>query len=405
MSWKPRTIGLVGGGAAVMLALAYMSFRDDPVPVDLHYVARGPMQVTINADGVTRVRDIFEVASPISGTALRSPVAVGDRVVGGETVVAVVQPMTPSLLDSRSQAQAEAAVNEAEAALHVARTDLARAQNDLVLAQSQFTRTQTLVERDVASLTRLEDAAQRLDVANAGVEAAQARIEMANSTLAREQSMLRVPSAPAGSDASCCMELRAPAGGVVLSVASESERPVVTGAPLVSIGDPAELELVADLLSTDAVRITPGARAMVDRWGGRTLLDAELDRISPSARTKVSALGIEEQRVDAVFNITSPLADRQALGDGFAVFVRIIEWEDDNALTVPLSAVFKRGDVWTLFVVVDETVAEQAVTLGMRNSQFAQVLDGLVEGDAVIMHPNDAISAGQRIVLRSALSD
>ena len=405
MSWKPRTIGLVGIGAAVMLGLAYISFREDPVPVDLHYVARAPLQVTINADGVTRVRDIYAVASPISGTALRSPVAVGDRVVSGETVVAVVQPMTPSLLDSRSQAQAEAAVNEARAALHVAETDLARAQNDQALAQSQFNRTQTLVERDVASLTRLEDAAQRLALANAEVEAAQARIAMANSTLVREQSMLQVPTASARANSSCCMELRAPADGVVLSVASESERPVVTGDPLVTIGDPTELELVADLLSTDAVRIAPGARAMVDRWGGAALLEAELDRISPSARTKVSALGIEEQRVDAVFNITSPLADRRALGDGFAVFVRIIEWEDDDALNVPLSALFKRDGVWSVFVVEDEIVREQAVTLGRRNAQFAQILDGLIEGDAVIMHPNDTISAGQRTVLRSALSD
>lgn len=405
MSWKPRTIGLVGVGAAVMLGLAYVSFREDPVPVDLHYVTRGPIQVTINADGVTRVREIFEVASPISGTALRSPVAVGDVVVGGDTIVAVVQPMTPSLLDSRSQAQAEAEVHEAEAALHVAQTDLARAQNDQTLAQSQFNRTQTLVERGVASLTQLETAVQTLAVADAGVEAAQARIEMADSTLARAQTMLRVPSATDAVDASCCLQLRAPTDGIVLFVANESERPVTTGAPLVTIGDPSELELVVDLLSTDAVGLASGASAMVERWGGDTILTAELDRISPSASTKTSALGIEEQRVDVVFNITSPLPDRLSLGDGFSVFVRIIEWEDDSALTVPLSAIFKRGDIWTVFVVTNDTIGEQAVTLGMRNSQFAQVLDGLVEGDAVIMHPNDNISAGQRIVLRSELSD
>lgn len=405
MSWKPRTIGLVGVGAAVMLGLAYISFRKDPVPVDLHYVTRGPMQVTINADGVTRVRDIFEVASPISGTALRSPVAVGDRVVGGETIVAVVRPMTPSLLDSRSQAQAEAAVNEAEAARHVAQTDLARAQNNQTLAQSQFNRTQTLVERGVSSLTQLENAVQALAVADAGVEAAQARIEMADSTLARAQTMLLVPSASDAVDASCCLQLRAPADGIVLSVANESERPVVTGAPLVTIGDPADLELVADLLSTDAVRLAPGAAAMVDRWGGDTILTAELDRISPSARTKISALGIEEQRVDAVFNLTSPLADRLSLGDGFAIFVRILEWQDDAALSVPLSTIFKRGESWAVFVVRDDIIGEQAVTLGVRNSQYAQVLDGLVEGDAVIMHPNDSISAGQRVVLRSELRD
>lgn len=405
MPWKPRTLVLVGGGAAMLAGLVFVAFRSDPVPVDLHSVTRGAMQVTINADGVTRIRSIYEVASPITGTALRSPVAVGDRVVAGETLVASVRPATPGLLDSRSLLQAEASVQEAEAALHVAESDLTKAQDDQALAQSQYDRTKTLVERGVASLTRLEDAAQRLAVANASVQAAQARIDMAQSTLARTQTLLQGPATLELGTQTCCLDMTAPADGVVLAVTSESARPVSTGEPLLRIGDPENLEIVVELLSSDAVRLGPGALATVDRWGGDTALTAQLDRIAPSARTKVSALGIEEQRVDAIFDITSPLDERRALGDGFAVFLRIVEWEATDALQVPLSAIFKRGDTWTVFLAIDDIVTERSVTLGRRNSAFAQVLDGLAQGDRVVVHPNDALSAGQRIVLRSALTD
>ncbi|WP_296422904.1 HlyD family efflux transporter periplasmic adaptor subunit [Yoonia sp.] len=405
MSWKPRTIILTAAGVAVMVGLAYVAFRPDPVPVDLHHVASGPLRVTINADGVTQIRDIYDVASPIAGTALRSPVAVGDPVIAGETVVATVRPATSGLLDSRSQLQAEASVQEAEAALRVAQADMTKAVDDKRLAQSQFDRTQILVQRGVASITQLEAAAERLAVANATVAAASARIDMANSTLIRLQTMLQVPDPLAATDPSCCLQIMAPADGVVLTLTSASERPVSTGAPLLSIGDPSQLEIVADLLSSDAVRISPGASAVVERWGGDHALSATLVQIAPAARTKISALGIEEQRVDATFDITSAPEERPALGDGFAVFLRIIEWQTDDTLQVPLSAVFKRGETWTVFVADGDIARERAITLGRRGSQFAQVLDGLVAGDAVVMHPNDNLSPGQRIVLRHTLTD
>lgn len=403
MTLKPRTIGLVGVGAAIMLGLGYVSFQDDPVPVDLHILTRGPLEVTINADGVTRIKDIYDIASPITGTALRSPVDVGDPVVAGETVVAVVQPATPGLLDSRSLLQAQATVQEAEAALHVAETDLARAIEERSLARSQYDRTQTLVERDVASLTQLEDALQRLAVAQTTVAAAEARIDMAQSTLARAETMLQMPQSGAQIDASCCLEIIAPANGVVLSVESISEHPVLTGAPLLRIGDPAELEIVADLLSSDAVRLEPGAQALVERWGGPMTLSASLTSIAPAAETKVSALGIDEQRLDAVFDITTPASERNGLGDGFAVFLRITEWRTEDALQVPLSALFKRNGDWAVFVAADGTASEQIIRIGQQNTQFAEVLDGLDAGTTVVTHPNDQLMSGAEIVARSSL--
>ena len=400
MSLKTRTYGILGIGAAIAIGLTYISLKPEPVLVDLHQIASGPLAVTINADGVTRITDIFEVASPITGTALRSPVHIGDVVAGGETVVSVVKPVAAGLLDSRTQAQAEATIQEATAALHVAQTELTRAENDRALAKTQFERTQTLVERDVASLSRLEDAAQRLALGDAAVEAAFARIDMAEGNLMRANAALRQPDIAVSGDGGCCIELIAPADGTVLLVANESERPVMVGAPLVTIGDPTRLELVADLLSSDAVRLTPGATATLDRWGGETLLTATLERIAPSARTKVSALGISEQRVDAIFEITTPLSERGNLGDGFSVYVRISEWENDDVITVPLSALFKRGDDWAVFKVAEDFAEEVAVTIGVQNDQSAQVLSGLSIGDKVITHPNDSISDGQLVALR-----
>lgn len=402
MVWTTRTIGLSLAGVAVLGGLAWVAFREDPVPVDLIEVVAAPMQVTIDADGRTRIRDLFEVAAPIAGTALRAPVAVGDPVVAGETVVARVEPATPTLLDARSRAQAEAAVAEAEAALAVARSELTRAEEEESFARLQFERTQTLVERGVSTVTQLETATQGLAVAEATVAAARSRIIMAEGTLDRARAALLGPEGgESGGD--CCVALTAPADGVVLSIATISEHPVQAGAPLVTLGDPAELEIVADLLSSDAVRIAPGTRAIVERWGGPDPLEAVLTRIEPAAETRVSALGIEEQRVDVIFDIVTPVEDRHGLGHGFSVFLRVVEWEDESVLQVPLGALFRRGEGWAVFVVADGVVEERAVTLGQRGARMTQVLEGLAAGERIVTHPSDAVADGVTVVDRRDL--
>ncbi|WP_299410120.1 HlyD family efflux transporter periplasmic adaptor subunit [uncultured Roseobacter sp.] len=403
MAYSTRTTLLLGFGVAVVAGLAYVSFREDPVPVDLAEVTRGPLEITINADGETEVRDLYEVASPIAGTALRSPVEVGDAVRAGETVVAVVQPSSSALLDTRSRLQAEAALQEALASRHVAQADLKQAEETKRFAQSQFDRTKALVARGVSSITQLEDNSQRLAVAIATVDAAQARIDMAEGVIGRARASLLDPEATASARSNCCIELTSPADGVILSVSAMSERPVTIGAPLVSIGDPDDLELVADILSNDAVRLEPGALAYVERWGGPNVLQAKLDRIEPKARTKVSALGIEEQRVDAYFTLTSPQEERSNLGDGFSVFLRIVEWHAEDVLQVPLSAVFRDGTAWAVFVARDGIAEMRNVTLGRRNGQMTEVQAGLEPGERVVTHPSDAISAGVSLVERSQL--
>jgi HlyD family secretion protein len=403
MVWSTRTVGLSLAGAALIGGLAYVAFREDPVPVDLVTVARAPLSVTIDADGQTRIRNLYEVASPIAGTARRAPVVVGDRVMAGETVVAMVEPVSPALLDARSRAQAEATVAEARAGLEVARSDLRRAEEEEAFARLQFDRTQTLMSRGVTTVTQMETVAQGLAVAEAAVASAQSRVAMSEGTLERAEATLARPDGGADEAEDCCVVLRAPSDGVVLSITTISEHPVLAGAPLLSVGDPADLEIVADILSSDAVRIGPGTRAIVERWGGPDPLEAVLTRIEPAAETRISALGIEEQRVDAVFEIETPPGDRPGLGHGFAVFLRIVEWESDAALQVPLGALFRRDVDWAVFVVEGDVARERIVTLGQRGARQAEILDGLTEGDMIVTHPSDAVTDGVTIVDRSTL--
>lgn len=403
MGYSTRTLVLIGVGVTLVAGLSYFSFRTDPVAVDLATVTQGPLEVTINADGQTQVRELFEVASPISGTALRSPVAEGDKVRAGETIVAIVRPASAGLLDARAQLQAKATLQEALAAQHVALADLKQAQETQRFAQSQFERTQALVTRGVASVSRLEDDTQSLAVANATIEAAQARIEMANGTIERARASLLSPNDVGSTPASCCIQMASPIDGIVLSVAAVSERPVTIGAQLVSIGDPEQLQLVADILSNDAVRLEPGTRAYVERWGGDAVLEAKLERIDPKARTKISALGIEEQRVDAYFGLDSASGARPNLGDGFSVFLRIVEWRAEEALQIPLSATFRNGSGWAVFVALEGIAEKRSVTLGRRNDRMVEVLQGLELSEQVVTHPSDAIAAGVALVDRSQL--
>lgn len=390
--------------AALLLAglgaLLWVTFRPVPVPVDLAPVTRGPMTGTVNADGQTRIRALYEVSSPIAGTARRALVEVGDRVTKGQTV-AVVEPLAPALLDARARAEAEAALREAEAALDLAESQARQAAEEVAYAQSQYERTRALVERGVASTTQLEDATQVVTLRLAALSSARSAVTMATSALDRARAVLIGPQAGAAQDA-CCVDLPAPIDGTVLSVANISAHAVIPGAPLVTIGQPDDLEIVADLLSADAVGLAPGAPARVERWGGPGVLEARLRRIDPSAETRVSALGIEEQRVDAVFDLLSPPEARPGLGDGFAVFLRITAWEEADAVQVPLGALFRQGAGWAVFRAEDGFARLVPVDVGRMNETHAQVLSGLVEGQRVVPHPSDALADGVRIADRAA---
>jgi len=399
---KTRTVILTTFGVLTAGMLGIVAFRTEPVSVDIATAERGPMQVTVNVEGKTRIAEIYDVAAPIRGVARRSPVRVGDTVEAGETVVATINPAASDPLDPRSRVQAEAAIREAQAGLQMSRSNLRQTQEELSLAESEYRRTKQLVDRGVASLTRLENAEQTLGVRQAAHEAAISNLEMAKGALDRARAALIEPGDDAIKIEDCCLEIMAPVDGRVLEIETISERPVAAGARLLSIGQPGDLEIVADVLSNDAVRLEVGDRAIVERWGGPGTLEARLSEIEPSAYTKVSALGIEEQRVDVVFDLVSPKEERPSLGHGYALNLRVVEWKNDDVLQIPLSALFRQGEDWAVFVTEGDEARLRLVRIGRTNDFSAEVLDGLPANSEVLVHPSERVEDGTPIVRRSA---
>ncbi|GGD39769.1 efflux RND transporter periplasmic adaptor subunit [Sinisalibacter lacisalsi] len=396
-------------GAVVVAGIGVVGWqisRPEYVPVDIATVTHAPLEVTVNADGMTRIKDVYEVSAPVSGQVLRSPVRIGDQVERGETVVARIEPGEPAFLDERARAQAAAALGQAQAALVLSEANLRAAEADMNNAQRQFDRIFSLHERGTASDSQLEQAEVALDLAAAQFDSALANRSMRESEVTAAEAVLIEPGAANSSgdeSGDCCITLTAPVSGQVLSITNESARMVAAGAPLLSIGPQNDLEITVNLLSTDAVRIAPGARAYVERWGGERALEAQVRKIEPAAFTKVSALGIEEQRVKVLLDFVTPAEERPALGHNFRVYLRIVEWRGEDVLRLPISALFRDGGDWAVFVVEDETARLTPVEIGRRNTEFAEVLGGIAEGARVITHPSDRVDDGVLVVNRESL--
>jgi HlyD family secretion protein len=389
--------------AAGVAAAAVWALWPEPLAVDLARVTRGPMEGVLMAEGVTRVRDPHTIAAPISGTTMRSPVAVGDPVVKGETLVAVIRPGDPALMDVRTRAQAEAAVAEAEASVHVADANIARAVAAQEYAAAQAARGRSLAATGTLSQRLLDDLEQAERDAAQAVTAAEAARDLALATLRRARATLTGPDdiAAEAEPGDCCVQIRAPLTGIVLDVVDRNARAVTAGSALVTLGDLATLDLEIDLLSQDAVGVSPGAPARVDRWGGAGVLEARVRRIEPAAFTRVSALGIEEQRVRVQLDLLAPPEDRAGLGDGFRVQVGIVLWQAEAALQVPQSALFRQGDGWAVFREVDGVAVLTPVVPGRQAGTQAEVLGGLEAGAAVVIYPPGTLSDGARIVARA----
>lgn len=400
MARRMRVILMAAAGLAVVGALVW-ALMPQPVAADLVVARIAPMQVTVGAEGVTRVRDPWTVTAPVTGTTTRIPVHVGDPIIANDTVIAVIQPAAPAFLDARARAEAEAAVTEAEAALRLAEVNLGRAEADLAYADSQLARNRTLAERGTVPAQVLEDATQARATAEAAANAARYALELQRATLTRAQAVLTQP-AEQGADTACCIEIRAPVSGTVLDIPDENARLVMAGSPIATIGDLGDLEIEVDLLSSDAVRVAPGAPARITRWGGAGALSAQVRRIDPAAFTRVSALGIEEQRVRLWLDLTAPPADRPGLGDRFRVFVDVEVWSDPAVLQVPQSALFRQGGDWALFRAVAGRAVLTPVEVGQIAGDSAQILSGLSEGDTVVAYPGATIEDGTRLTARAA---
>ena len=406
MATTVRRILLVLLALAIVAALAW-ALRPRPVPVDMAVAARGPMAVTVDEEGVTRIAERYVVSSPLAGLLRRIMLDPGDAVVAGETVVAIIEPADPDLLNPRAIAQAEARVRAGEAAAQRARAMLEAARTAYDLAETELARlanaqqdgaaTQQELDRSIAAERIAADA---LRAAGFEADIADYELDVARSALLLARGEPVDGSAPATGR----LTLASPIDGLVLRVFEESVRVVAAGDALVEVGDLADLELVIDVLSEDAVAITPGARVSIDHWGGEGTLEAVVRLVEPSGFTHVSALGIEEQRVNIIADFVTPREGRLLLGDGFRVEASIVVWEGANALTVPATAPFRHDGGWAVFTVEGDErggVAHRTpVTLGRRNAEEAQVLDGLTEGQLVVCYPGDELADGVRVRAR-----
>ena len=380
------SIAVIGGLLAVAL-------WPRTVAVELASVSRGPLVLTVDEEGRTRVRERFIVAAPVAGRVLRIDLDPGDRVARGE-VVARVQPESPALLDARTRAEAAAALAGAEASLGHARAEEQRARAALSHAQHELTRTRQLTAAGAISTQELDTREAEVKLASEAANAVAFAVRAASAEV--ERARARVATSVTGNGGGTVV-VRAPANGVVLQRRRESEGVVPAGEPLVEIGDPRQLEIVTDLLSTDAVRVKPGARATIEQWGGDGALAATVLRIEPSGFTKVSALGVEEQRVNVVLEFVNEGEDCAPLADGYRVEARIVLWEAPDVLLVPTTALFRDGARWAVYVASDGRARRTIIELGRQTGQESEVISGLSEGDVVIVHPGDLVRDGVRI--------
>ncbi len=395
MRWRSR-IALIGLtlGAVVLIVLA---LRPSPVRVDTGQVERGALQVTVDEDGKTRVRDRFIMTAPMAGRVERIVVHEGDAVQEG-TVTARIHPLP---LDPRARAEASARLDAAQAEKQAAQARLEQARAALEQAQRTADRARRLSaagtfsaqERELAELAETS-AAKELEAARFAAQAAEYNVDAARAALLEPGHEGQALVGRCGDTDGSCLELRSPIQGRVLRVMEESERIVTPGTPLVELGDPAALEIVVDVLSSDAVKIKPGAPVLVEDWGGDSALHARVRLIEPSGFTKLSALGVEEQRVNVIADFVEP---PDSLGDGFRVETRIVVWAGTDVLSVPASAVFRRGDGWSVFVVEGGVARQRDIVVGHRGSRRVEVLSGVQAGDTVIQHPSDQVRDGIRV--------
>jgi HlyD family secretion protein len=360
------------------------------------------LQVTITDEGEARVRDVFVVSAPVAGLMRRVELEAGDHVTANETVVARLEPSVPMFLDERSAAEARAALEAAAAARTFAEAQMRRAEAERDFANSELTRLRALAERQSISKNELDSAERRAKTAAAAVAEARASVSMRESEYRQARARLLNPAQTRQAVKECdCILLYSPVSGSVLRVLQESEGVVAAGTPIVEIGDSRNLEIQTDLLSEEAVRVRPGQRVLIEGWGGPATLAGVVMRVEPFARLKVSALGIEEQRVTVLIDLTEPIERWRRLGHGYRVQPRIVVWESANVLRIPLAALFRDGSRWAVFVEDDGRAALRQVHLGHQNGIDAEIVSGLEPGERIVVHPNDRIRDGSRVSRRA----
>ncbi len=373
-------------GALLLILLLVLGFWPQPAPVETAVVTSGRLRSTVNEEGKTRIRQRFLVSAPVAGQLRRTELKEGAAVSAGQTVVAVIDPLSPALLDARTRAATEARRDTAAASL-------AKAKAGEDFAASELRRFEKLYGEKTVTIQELESARWREAAAARDLAAAASSLRQAEAELAEFSAGTDDPAPPDRPPT----EVKSPATGRVLRVFEENARVVTAGTPLLEVGDPTNLEVVIDVLSRDGAAISPGARVELDQWGGSEPLVARVRLVEPAAFTKVSALGVEEQRVNVIADLLTPPDQRRNLGDSFRVEARIVTWQTDQAVKVPSGALFRRGPQWSVFVVSEGHARLRAVKVGRASESETQVLEGLQPGEAVILYPGDRVHDGQRV--------
>ncbi len=386
--------------AALLVLTGFLvwAFVPRPVEVELAEVAPRTLEIVVEEEGEARIREVFTVSATTAGKLQRISLHAGDSVTEGETVVASIGPAAPVLLDSRSRAVAEASAAAALAAMDLARAQLAQAEATQDFMTNEANRAIALYEKGAISQRTYDNAILERKTAQAAVSSAVANQAVRENDLESALAVLRPDKT--GEVGRCCVEILAPVSGRVLRVLTESEQVVQPGTPILEIGDPGSLEIMVELLSRDAVRVRTGAAATITGWGGAPIAGV-VERVEPSAVTKVSALGIDEQRVKVILALTDPAEQWSQLGHGFRVITRIALWREEGVLTIPVGGLFRNGEDWATYVLRDGRARLQKIALGERNENFAQVLGGLHPGDQVILHPSDLVADGVSVASRA----
>jgi len=385
---------------AVVALTVYLALRPRPVLVDVAEVTQGPMDVRVQEDAQTRIHERYVVSTPLTGRLLRITLEVGDLVLAGQTVLARLQPTDPDFLDPRTAAQARARVKAAEQRLQAAKAELAKAETAVDFAEREMGRVRQSLRSKAASQREFDEVQLDFRLRTEEAKAAGFAVDIAEYELELERAALMMIDPEQQEDSKAELKIKAPIDGRVLRIIQESSTVVTAGSPLMELGDPSDLEVVADVLSRDAVRISPGDKVLLKRWGGDRDLQGRVRLVEPSGFTKVSALGVEEQRVNVVIDLVDPPEQRRELGDGFRVDAEVIVWESEKALQVPTSALFRKEGQWHVFTMNSSEAHLQPVTIGQNNGLVAEVIDGLSSDDTVIIHPSDEVEDGVKVARR-----
>jgi HlyD family secretion protein len=388
-------IGMLATAAVVAAGLA-IGFMPRAVPVDVAEVKRAPLAVTVEEEGKTRVTERYQVSTPVAGYVRRIGLDAGDAVKAGQ-VLAVIEPARAEALDPRTRAQAQALASAARAALAAAEENARAAAAAAQLARQERVRAESLRQSNFVSAQALDAAITAETRARAAEQAAQHAVRVARFDLEAARAAVASTARLKGGGAAEQVEVRAPLASHVLKLLQESEGAVAAGQPLLEIGDPASLEVEVEVLSTHAVKIAPGSKVILDRWGGAEAVEGRVRVVEPSGFTKISALGVEEQRVRVIVDFASPREAWARLGDGYRVEARFVLWEGQDVLQLPTSALFRQGEGWAAFVIDGRRARMKQVEIGQRAGLATEVVSGLAAGDQVVAHPDETIRDGGRV--------